>query len=158
MTSRIGVPIALVLLLPMAIALVIVSAFAAGETRGYVPLSYQPPRNLAEAAGMGIAAEALRYLREGADPNEIVAVRPDIISSNITRVTGLEAAIWSRRVELVRALDREGAIADPAARSHIACLARHLATEDILSYLAPHGLTGCDPDAVIEAIEARSPQ
>lgn len=154
----VGIAATLALLCPMSIAVAIVLAFAAAEMAGHTPLSYEPPRNLAEAAGLGIASEALRYLREGSDPNQVVSVRPDIISFEITRVTALEAAIWSRRVQLVRMLDREGALADAAVRRHVACLAVHLAVEEIVAYLAPAGLSDCDPDATIRVITARSPQ
>jgi hypothetical protein len=142
----------------MGAAVIVVLAFAAAEIAGRTPLSYEPPRNLAEAAGMGIGSEALRYLRQGSDPNRVVSVRPDIISSEITRVTALEAAIWSRRVQLVRIFDREGAIADAAVRRHLACLAAHLAVEEIVAYLAPAGVSDCDPDATIRIITARSRQ
>jgi hypothetical protein len=141
---------------PPAAAIAVVTAFAVAEWRGYTPVSYQPPSNFAEAAGMGIGSEAMRFLREGADPNEVANVRPDIISSEITRVTGLEAAIWSRRVELVRMLDREGAIQGAAVRHHLACLATHLRVQDVLVYLAPTGLSNCNPDETFRAIRARS--
>jgi hypothetical protein len=155
---RVSTAIALVLLFPVVLAVVIVLVFSAAEIAGYTQFSYEPPRNLAEAAGMGIASEALRYLRDGSDPNEVVFVRPDIISSEVTRVTALEAAIWSRRVQLVRMLDREGAIADTAVRQHLACLAKDLAVADIVSYLAPAGLSQCAPGETSRSVAARSQQ
>lgn len=155
-TSRVTVRADILVALPVLTATLLVLAFAVSEILGHTPLSYAPPQNIAEAAGMGIASEVLRMLRQGQDVNQIMQVRPDIISSAITRVTALEAAIWSRRVELVRMLDREGAIRGDHVRRQMACLARHLRTEDILAHLAPAGLAGCDPDGTIRSIEARS--
>jgi hypothetical protein len=153
--SPVSAPVALALLLPIAAATIIVLAFTIGEISGYTPASYPAPRNLAEATGMGIASEALRFLWQGEDPNQIVQIRPDIISSEITRVTALEAAIWSRRVRLVQMLERAGAIRGDL-RPYLACLASHLRAQEIVAHLGPAGVVGCDPDDIIRGIQARS--
>lgn len=143
-------------LAPMLAAMAVLLAFTIGEVNGVRPFSYQAPSNLAEAAGMGLAPEVLRLVRTGADPTRVETVRPDIISSQITKVTALEAAVWSRRAQLVRLLEREGALGTDADRSHMACLARALQVADIVAYLAPEGTPGCDPDHTVEQIMARS--
>jgi hypothetical protein len=104
---------------------------------------------------MGLAPEVLRYMRQGEDPGRIVQVNPEIISSVITQVNAYEAAIWSRRVELVQLLDRERPI-DPAERQRLACLAADLEAQDILTYLSGGESAPCEPKATSSAIEARS--
>jgi hypothetical protein len=129
------------------------------ELRGETPFSYGPVRNIAEAAAMGHASEVLRFLGDGQDPNKVWPVRRDIISSTITRVTALEAAIWSRRVQLIELLDRQGAI-DDESRRHLTCLANDLESpvEEIVRYLAPQGPLNCPPGQAIAAVLERSRQ
>ena len=142
-------------LVPVALATAITLAFAALDAAGRPPLSHTRPANMAEAAGLGIAAETLRFLRAGENPVQIRPVRQDIISSSVTRATALEAAIWSRRVELIRLLDRERAIPQ-AQRPYLACLATAIRAADIAEYLAPGGVAPCDPEATYRAIAARA--
>jgi hypothetical protein len=145
-----------VAVLPAAAASVLVASFAALELAGRTPFAYRRPSNIAEAAGMGMAAEVLGRMRLGQDPRAVRDVRADIISSSIPRVTALEAAVWSRRLRLVRLLDREGAIGSGPERDHLACLARLLRAGEIETYLAPGAAAGCDPEKTIRAIEARA--
>ena len=147
---------ALAVLVPAIGATLIVLAFVVMEIAGREPLSYGSPKNIAEAAGMGISAEVLRFLRDGQDPADVYPVRPEIISSSIRYATAFEAAIWGRNGRLLRLLDREGVLSEPEVRRHMTCLAVHLDAEDLLAYLAPDGVTGCDPDATIALIEGRS--
>ena len=142
-------------LAPMLAAMALLLVFTVGELNGVRPFSYQAPSNLAEAAGMGLLPEVLRFIREGGDSTRVENVRPDIISSEITKVTAPEAAIWARRVQLVRLMEREGAFGARADRPHLACLARALQVVEIVEYLAPHGTADCDPDQVIAQIAAR---
>ena len=142
-------------LAPMTAAMVVTALFVLMEVGGSTPFSYQAPSNIAEAAGMGLGSEVLRFLRAGADPNRVYPVRPDIISSSIPQATALEAAVWSRRVELVRMLDREGALPEGPERERLACVASAIQIEAIETYLAPQGLLACDEAATVEVIEAR---
>jgi hypothetical protein len=130
--------------------------FVAMDAGGHTPFTYQTPRNVAEAAAMGTAAGVLRFLRTGEDPDVIEPVRPEIISSAVTRVTALEASMWSRDIALVRALDRERRI-DDARRQYLACLGTALGTRDLVTYLAPDGVRNCDPAEITRRIEARRP-
>lgn len=147
----------LVIAAPVWAALALVVWWVAADARGRTPLVYQAPRNMAEAAGLGTAAGVLRFLRAGADPDAIEPVRPDIISSAVTRVTPLEASLWSRDIALIRMLDREKRIEGDARRQYLACLGTALGTRDIVAYLAPHGVKDCDPADVTRRIEARRP-
>jgi hypothetical protein len=143
------------MLAPMLAGLAFLLVFIVGELTGVRPFSYQAPSNLAEAAGMGSLPEVLRFIREGADSTRVENVRPDIISSEITKVTAPEAAIWARRVQLVRLMETEGAFGREADRPHLACLARALQVAEIVEYLAPHGTADCNPDQTIAQIVAR---
>lgn len=153
---RVPAPIVLVTAGPVCAALIVLVAFVAGEWAGYSPLRYTPPRNMAEAAALASASEVLRHLRAGGDPNAIVHVNPGAISSSVTEVSAVEAAVWGRTIELIRLLDREGAIPTPERREYLACISEALQARDILEYLAPHGTRGCDVDAVMESIQART--
>ena len=140
---------------PMLVAMAFLLLFTVGELIGVRPFSYQAPSNLAEAAGMGSMPEVLRFIRQGADSTRVEKVRPDIISSEITKVTAPEAAIWSRRVQMVRLMEREGAFGREADRPHLACLARALRVAEIVDYLKFPEAAECDPDQTIAQIVAR---
>jgi hypothetical protein len=144
------------LLAPPLAATVLLLVFTISEMAGLSPLSYQAPRNIAEAAGMAMESEVLRFLRQGQDPTAVFDVRPDIISSSVTRVTALEAAIWSRRVRLVAMLEREGAIRDDETRRHLVCLAEDIRAEEVADRLAPDGEHECEAGRASRFVEARS--
>jgi hypothetical protein len=140
---------------PAVIGTLAVLAFAAREVSGTTPLSYGPVRNVAEAAGAGQVSEVLRFLRAGEDPAQFWPVRPEIISSTVTRPTGLEAALWGGR-QLVELLDRRGLVRDAATRAHLFCLAKDIGSEEVASYLSPADAPPCDPGAAFAAIKDRS--
>jgi hypothetical protein len=143
---------------PAVLATAAVLVFAVRELSGKTPLSYGRPINVAEAAGSGQPSEVLRLLRAGWDPAQVWPVRPEIISSAVTRATGLEAAVWGGRQPLVELLDRRGFIHDAATRHHLACLAKDIAREEIAAYLSPGGAPSCEPGAALAQVKARSPQ
>jgi hypothetical protein len=131
-------------------------AFAGLEVLGRTPSALGPPRNIAEAAAMRAPSEVLRLLGEGEDPNRVWPVRPEIISSTITRVTALEAAIWSHHWEMVEMLDRREAIGDAKTRQHLICLTNDVGDPDILAYLSPGQTPDCVPGAALEIVNERS--
>ncbi len=133
-----------------------VVVFSASELFGYTLWSYGPTVNLAEAAALGSASEVVRRLDAGENPARLVAVRPFAISSSVTRVTALEAAVWSRSAELMQLLDRTGAIADGETREHLSCLAKDLRVEEIVEYLSPKGPSQCVPEQALKVVVARS--
>ena len=141
---------------PIVLATIAVLTFAGLEMAGRTPSALGPPRNIAEAAAMGAASEVLRLFEAGEDPNRVLPVRPEIISSTITRVTGLEAAIWSHHWEMVDMLDRRGAIRDRATRQHLLCLTSDLRDSDILNYLSPGRTPDCVQGAALDRVRARS--
>lgn len=141
---------------PPVLATLVVLGFAARELSGTTPFSYGPPRNVAEAAGGGQVSEVLRYLRAGEDPKEVWLVRPEIISSTVTRATGLEAAIWGGRQPLIELLDQRGFIADAGTRHHLACLAKDIGSEDVVAYLSPGAAPSCETGAAFAVLKERS--
>ena len=111
--------------------------------------------NSAEAAALGDAASTLWFIRHGDDPTRVHDVSPSIISASVRRATTLEAAMWSRRIELIRALDREGVIVGDQTRRDLACLALDLGLPDVAAYLAPGGLA-CKPGEAQGRVLART--
>ena len=104
---------------------------------------------------MGNAAEMLRRLQQGESPSRIVVIRPEIISGAETRVTTLEAAVYSRKVQNVRLLDDRGAIVGADTRQALACLAQDLEATDIVEYLSPGSAPACEPGAARVRIRSR---
>jgi len=155
MTTRLPLACAVALLAPLCAALAWVVLVTSGERLGAAPFAGLAPRNSAEAAGLARAADVLRFLRMGEDPGEVYAVRPEIISSAVLRVTTLEATMWSRQVELVRLIDGQRAI-DRDERATLACLAIDLGVDDVAGYLAPDGTRHCEPGLALERVMARS--
>jgi hypothetical protein len=149
-----------VLMLSAGILPVLVTVFAigvtAGERAGYTPLSSGGPANAAEAAAMGNASDVLRFLWQGQRFDQVQPLRPSIISPQVLQATPLEAAIWSRQLELVRLLDAHNAIVGDATRHHLACLAHDVRLVDVADYLAPGGLGSCGPDEGFAHVLARS--
>jgi hypothetical protein len=150
--------LAAIVAVPVALATIAVLVFSVLDSRGEPPLSDGPARNVAEAAALGQASEVLRFLRAGQDPHRVWPVRRDIVSSTITQVTALEAAVWSRRVELIELLDREGAIGDRGSRRHMGCLASDLpsAVEEIVEYLSKDAPLDCPRGEALAAVVERS--
>ena len=142
------------LLLPLAVAAVAILWVSVGEVVGATPWAGVIPRNSAEAAGLGSAADLLRLIRAGEDPYAVYDVRPEVISSAILRATTLEAAMWSRELEMIQLLDREGLVR-PEDRQPLACLAADLKIDDVVEYLAPAG-SHCDPGAALERVASRT--
>ena len=155
MMSRLPLACAVALLAPLCAAMAWVAIVTGGERLGAAPFAGLAPRNSAEAAGLARAADVLRFLRMGEDPQDVYAVRPEIISSAVLRVTTLEAAMWSRQVELVKLIDGQSAIGRDE-RAALACLALDLGVDDVAEYLAPDGIGHCEPGQALERVMGRS--
>jgi hypothetical protein len=147
---------------PAIASTLLVALFVGSELAGQTPFGYAArafsirPDNLAEAAAMGNGGDALRFLWYGEDPTRVQSIRRDIISSVITRVTALEAAIFVRKLEIVHLLDRRGVIVGDEARRALACLAADLEVEDIRDYLRRETDPPCEPGAARARLLARS--
>jgi len=145
-----------VLSLPIVVALAAVLTVAVMERTGSGSWSAARPRNSAEAAAMGRAADVVRFLRSGDDATRIYGIRAEIIAPTVRLVTTYEAAAWSGRVEMLRLLDREGATVDAAGRRDLACLSLDLAQPRLAAYLAPEILPACEPGRALALITART--
>lgn len=154
MIERLSLWCTLALLAPLSIAMAAIVWVAAGERVGAAPFAGLAPRNSAEAAGLGRAGDVLRLLRSGENPHEVYAVRPEVMSSAVLYATTLEAAMWSRQLEMVQMLEREGALVDHDEREELACLAKDLRVDDIVEYLAPGGTAHCEPGKAFERVVA----
>ena len=144
------------LAVPLLVAVVAIAGVSAGEVAGATPWAGLVPRNSAEAAAIGDASDLLRLLRRGDDSHTVYDIRPEVISSAVLKATTLEAAIWSRQLELIQLLDREGII-QTSDRNELSCLAADLKVDDLVEYLAPEGAR-CDPGKAIALVAARSRQ
>jgi hypothetical protein len=141
---------------PAATTTCAVLLFALFEVSGHTLSSPGPQRNLAEAAAMGSASEVVRFLAAGDDPNRVEPVRAYAISSSVTRVTALEAAVWYRSARLMELFDRAGKISDAHTRRHLTCLARDLHVDEIVKYLSPDQSPDCVPEQALNLVVARS--
>ena len=154
--ERMPVRCVVALLVPLGLAAAVVGSVAAGEAVGLMPFSGIVPRNSAEAAGLGRAHDVLRFLRNGEDPHRVYPIKPEIISLSVRYATTLEAAMWSRQLELIQLLERHGAIMD-ADRPALACLAADLRVDGVVEHLAPEGTAHCEAGAEFERVLARTP-
>jgi hypothetical protein len=145
------------MLLPLLAGSAVMATVALGERAGAAPFAGLTPRNSAEAAGMGAAAEVLRFLAHE-DPRAVQPVRPEVISSSVLRATTLEAAVWSRQLELIQLLERAHPWASAGERQAIACLASDLDVEDVAEYLAPGGTSSCAKGEALDRVLARTRQ
>lgn len=155
MNTRLSTVCGISLTAPLAVAVAWLVFVMGGDMTGAGPFANLGPRNSAEAAGLARAADVLRFLRMGEDPHRLYPVRPEVISSAILRVTTLEAAMWSRQLELIQLLDHQRTITRED-RAALACLAADLHVDDVAEYLAPEGTGYCVPGQTLEQVIARS--
>lgn len=152
-TSRIA---SYILAVPIVTAVVVILAVIVSDRTGLAWWSNDAPRNIAEAAAMGRAAEVVRFLRFGDDPTRILFVRPQIAFPSPTHLTAFEGAVWSGSVPLLRLLQEEGVPLDDAARGRLACLAMDLERANVAAYLAPAGEMQCEAGAAASEVMART--
>jgi hypothetical protein len=141
--------------LPPLLAFLVLGAVAIAERAGGTLFAVAPPANIAEASALGRADLVFRYLRDGSDPLRIYPVAAHVISTAVRRVSAIEAAVWSRQVEMIQLLESTGALRDPATRRHVACLASDLDAEDLVDYLHPAGEPACMAEQALETIMDR---
>ena len=113
------------------------------------------PRNAAEAAAFGRAADLVRLLRRGNHPEQIVAVRAEMIREAPAWLSAVEGAMWADGPAMIRLMEREGAVLTDARRKQLACLAHDLGQDASADYVAPNG-TACVPGAALAAVRART--
>jgi len=96
---------------PPVVAFILVAAFVVGEAVGWRPLSFEPA-NVSEAAAVGAAATALRFIAEGADPNAPHPIAAGLLGTLPRTVNAIDAAILGRRAEMISLLRKQGATTD----------------------------------------------
>jgi len=139
----------LALVSPLAAATIVLAALAIGERTGRPLFAVDAARNSAEAVALGDAAAVVRFLQAGEDPQRVYPLRPEAISSSVLRATTLQAAVLSRRVEMVILLDHAGTLREPALRQELACLAADVNQPGIAVVLVPSG-ADCMPGAALK--------
>lgn len=148
---------ALVLSMPIVLALAAVPTIALADRAGLGSWSAARPRNIAEAAAMGRPAGVVRFLLSGEAPTRVYEIRPEIIAPTVRLVTAFEAAVWSGQLDILRLLDRESALPDAVARRSLACLSLDLDQPNLAASLAPASLTACEPGRSLALLTARTP-
>src|SRR5688572_10703798 len=142
---------------PPCVALLCALGVGIAERSGGTLFAAPQPANLAEAAGADRADLVVRFLRAGQDPARVYPIHGDVISSAVLHATALEAAIWSRQLEMIELFDRAGAIPPRGdARRALACLAADLRVDDVVEYLAAPDAAPCVPEEALNAVMART--
>lgn len=114
------------------------------------------PRNAAEAAASGRAADLVRHLRRGDHPEQVFAVRGERLQGAPAWISAVEGAMWLDDPALVRLLEREGAVLSDDRRRQLACLARDLGNHATADYLADPKDPACAAGAALDRIRART--
>ena len=109
-----------VLIAPPLAAFALVAGFEVAEAFGFQALNAQPA-NVSEAAAMGAAAAALRFIADGSDPNVPRPIAAGVLGTLPRTVNAIDAAILGRRPEMITLLRQHGARVTDAARAQ--CLA-----------------------------------
>jgi hypothetical protein len=95
--------------------------------------------NLAEAAGSRDAATVVWLISNGEDATRIRSIRPGVLDERWHHLTPLEAAVESRRVEMIDLLLRHGVALAEAQRVSFSCRARQRGDEDVARYFEARG-------------------
>jgi hypothetical protein len=129
--ERISLLPVLALAVPALTSVALVALFVVAEAAGTRPLASPPDANVAEAVAWGDAGQALAFIMAGQDPNQRWTIRQDLLDSRgELHVTAIQAAVLSRRSELVGLMLRYGARAEnPRA---LACLAQAVGIGQLL--------------------------
>ena len=134
----------------------IVLAVEAAEGGGRAWWEDSRPRNAAEAAAFGRAADLVRLLRRGDHPEQVVAVRAGMVRESPAWLSAVEGAMWTDGPAMIRLLEREGAVLTDTKRRELACLARDLGETATADYLLPAAGTPCAAGAALAAVQSRT--
>lgn len=136
MTNRVSSPWYVAVAAPALLLAAIEAAFLVGSVADSQLRWPRYTMNLAEASAVRDAAEVVRQLEAGADPNRRRTVRAGLLADEPIAVTPLEAAVMVRRSELVRMLHQHGARLEPDAWRRGICGAERDGLEEIAAALA----------------------
>ena len=99
---------------------------------GTHPLWRAEPVNLSEAAALRDQATVVRLIASGEDAYQRREVRADLLFNDRVELTPLEAAIASRRSEIVEIIVVTAPPAAPAEWNRLRCLAQLEGDEDVI--------------------------
>jgi hypothetical protein len=133
---------------PPLTAFALVAGFFMVEAAGLQPFNAEPS-NISEAAAIGAAASALRFIADGSDPNLARPIRAGVLGSQPRTVAAIDAAILGRRLDMIRLLRQHGARVTDAARSQ--CLAEAIDFRDALPLLDLPPMQGSSPRRELDA-------
>lgn len=80
------------------------------------------PLTLPEAVATANYAEVARLLEDGVDPNPAAAIREDLLTGHVMRLTPMQTAVWSRNAQLARMLKDHGVIEGTTGMRILKCL------------------------------------
>ena len=141
---------------PILLAACLALGAQAAEWSGRDWWSDTRPRNAAEAAALGRAGDLVRLLKRGDHPEQIFPVREGVLGEPAAWVSVIEGAMWTDGAEMIRLLEREGAVITDSHRRRLACLARDLGRHATADYLLPREETACLAGATLAAVHART--
>ena len=105
---------------PVVAAACVVLAVEAAEWSGHDWWGGARPRNVAEAAAIGRAADLVRLLRRGDHPEQVLPVRAGMIRESPAWLSAIEGAMWTDGAAMIRLLERDGAVLTDAMRRQLA--------------------------------------
>jgi hypothetical protein len=119
------------------VALMLVIGWIAGAS----PFWTIPQLSLSEAVVTRDAGEVVRLIRyENVDPDQPWPVRAELLPGGPRSMTPMEAAVVTRRIEMVRLLAHRGArLPAGAARDRLICQAAGAGASDIVDFLLADG-------------------
>jgi hypothetical protein len=121
---------------PLLVPLCLAAYVVAGWVSGRAPFWTTPDLTLSEAVIVRDAAETLRLIQAGRDPNRTWPVRAELSETGRDEtMTPLEAAVEIRRLEIVDLLLRHGAALTAADRSALIERAQRVGGDDVTEYL-----------------------
>ncbi|MCX6553059.1 MAG: hypothetical protein NTY02_19000 [Acidobacteria bacterium] len=94
---------------------------------------------MSEAASLHDAARVSRLIRERHNPNVRWPVRPGIVDDRGLDLLPIDAAVGSRRLEIVRLLMAQGVRLDDDARHRLICIAKLNGSGDIVAFFQAGG-------------------
>jgi hypothetical protein len=124
-------------MLPGGLLILATAAMLCGLPFGADPLWEVDTITLSEAAALRDNGEVVRLIESGVDVNTPGAVRQDIVAARALVLTPLEAAVASRRADMVELLLEQGAQLDAATWTRLVCFSNSVKATDILSLIEP---------------------
>ncbi len=138
--------VAIVSLPPVFVAVAWLATLGAWQATGSHPIWTLAPRNVAEAAALRDAADVVRRVERGEDPNQPGEIRAGLLASHAVTLRPLEAAAAAREREMVQLLIELGAIFDARIWQRAFCISDASSVREVLhAHRPPAAEDYCDP-------------